>query len=153
MRYILRNHYFQVQTKLNALENCARLGKGNLLELSIEAARSRATVGEISYALEKVWGRHNPIIRVVSGAYLSEHGDTKDVLNATTAINAFIEKEGRRPRILVAKMGQDGHDRGAKVIATGFADLGFDVDMGPLFQVNTPRNYYLDSTRGCQASY
>ena len=85
--------------------------------------------------MEKVWGRHNPIVRVVSGAYLSEHGENEDVKKATTAINDFIEKEGRRPRILVAKMGQDGHDRGAKVIATGFADLGFDVDIGPLFQV------------------
>lgn len=120
---------------MSELEECASSGKGNLLQIAIKAARARSTVGEISSALEKVWGRHNPVVRVVSGAYLSEHGESKDVYNATTAINAFIEKEGRRPRILVAKMGQDGHDRGAKVIATGFADLGFDVDIGPLFQV------------------
>ncbi len=119
------------------LEECGRSGNGNLLQLAIEAARSRSTVGEISAALEKVWGRHNPVVRVVSGAYLSEHGESSDVVNATKAINSFIDKEGRRPRILVAKMGQDGHDRGAKVIATGFADLGFDVDIGPLFQVIT----------------
>ena len=138
--YVLLFFTFKVQRCLSALEHCARSGEGNLLQLSIDAARARSTVGEISLALENVWGRHNPIVRVVSGAYLSEHGESRDIYNATTAINAFIEKEGRRPRILVAKMGQDGHDRGAKVIATGFADLGFDVDIGPLFQVLLLRN-------------
>ncbi|KAJ3291065.1 hypothetical protein HK104_006348 [Borealophlyctis nickersoniae] len=119
---------------LAALTECAKTNKGNTLALAIEAARARCTVGEISDALEKIWGRHNPIVRVVSGAYMSEYGASDDISKTLKMAEEFVEKEGRRPRILVAKMGQDGHDRGAKVIATGFADLGFDVDIGPLFQ-------------------
>ncbi|KAJ3066424.1 hypothetical protein HDU98_010300 [Podochytrium sp. JEL0797] len=122
------------QASLNALTECAEGKEGNLLELAITSARARCTVGEISYALEKVWGRFNPTIRVVSGAYKSEYGQKDEITTTLDMINAFAEKAGRRPRILVAKMGQDGHDRGAKVIASGFADLGFDVDIGPLFQ-------------------
>jgi len=117
-----------------ALENAALTGKGNLLELGIEAARARCTVGEISDALEKHWGRYQPPVRMVSGAYMSEYSNQDEMQQTIAAVKAFAEKEGRRPRILVAKMGQDGHDRGAKVIATGFADMGFDVDIGPLFQ-------------------
>ncbi|KAI9188151.1 hypothetical protein H9P43_002542 [Blastocladiella emersonii ATCC 22665] len=119
---------------LAALTECAKSGKGNLLELSVEAAKARCTLGEISYALEKVWGRHSPVTRVISGAYKSEYGSSDEIKTALATTDAFAAKEGRRPRILVAKMGQDGHDRGAKVIASGFADLGFDVDVGPLFQ-------------------
>merc|ERR1711970_152025 len=109
-------------------------GEGNLLELAISAARARCTVGEISSAMEKVFGRHVASDKMVSGAYRSEYGETDEIKAVAAAINTFQEEEGRRPRILVAKMGQDGHDRGAKVIATGFSDLGFDVDIGPLFQ-------------------
>ncbi|OZJ03032.1 Methylmalonyl-CoA mutase, mitochondrial [Bifiguratus adelaidae] len=119
---------------LEALTECARTNQGNLLELAIEAAKARCTVGEISDALEKVWGRHSPSSRVVSGAYKSEYGDHDDVNTTLKLVEKFMEAQGRRPRLLVAKMGQDGHDRGAKVIASGFADLGFDVDVGPLFQ-------------------
>lgn len=107
----------------------------NLLQLAVDAARARCTVGEISDALEKVWGRHKPESRMVSGAYAHEYGQNNDDLTKVrTAINQFAIDAGRPPRILIAKMGQDGHDRGAKVIATGFADLGFDVDIGPMFQ-------------------
>ncbi|MCX7621186.1 MAG: methylmalonyl-CoA mutase [Acidimicrobiales bacterium] len=118
---------------LTALENAAREG-GNLLEVAIEAARVRATVGEISTAMEAVFGRHRAEIRTLSNVWASEYRDDEDVAALRADIEAFAEREGRRPRILVAKMGQDGHDRGAKVIATAFADLGFDVDVGPLFQ-------------------
>ena len=98
-------------------------------------------MGEISYALEQEWGRYLPPTRMVSGAYKSEYGEVDDITATVAMAQEFAKKEGRRPRILVAKMGQDGHDRGAKVIATGFADLGFDVDIGPLFQVrHTPRS-------------
>ncbi|KAJ2964330.1 hypothetical protein NQZ79_g747 [Umbelopsis isabellina] len=124
----------KVQDCLEALENSAKTGEGNLLALSIEAAKERCTVGEISDALEKVWGRHMPATRVVSGAYKSEYGDSEDVTKTLSLVDLFTKNQGRRPRMLVAKMGQDGHDRGAKVIASGFADLGFDVDVGPLFQ-------------------
>ncbi|KAI9136482.1 methylmalonyl-CoA mutase-domain-containing protein [Paraphysoderma sedebokerense] len=124
----------QAEFCLKRLEDCAKNGNGNLLELSIEAAKARCTLGEISYALEKVWGRHQPLTRVVSGAYKSEYGSADEIKKALDMAEQFQQKEGRRPRLLVAKMGQDGHDRGAKVIATGFADLGFDVDVGPLFQ-------------------
>lgn len=124
----------KVQECLEALENSAKTGEGNLLALSIEAAKERCTVGEISDALEKVWGRHMPATRVVSGAYKSEYGDSDDVTKTLSLVDLFTQNQGRRPRMLVAKMGQDGHDRGAKVIASGFADLGFDVDVGPLFQ-------------------
>ncbi|EIE97580.1 methylmalonyl-CoA mutase [Saccharomonospora glauca] len=108
-------------------------GDGNLLELAIDAARAKATVGEISEALEKIWGRHSGQIRTISGVYREEVGNTSNVETARRRVEAFAEEEGRRPRILVAKMGQDGHDRGQKVIASAFADLGFDVDVGPLF--------------------
>ncbi|KAG2182287.1 hypothetical protein INT43_007214 [Umbelopsis isabellina] len=124
----------KVHECLEALENSAKTGEGNLLALSIEAAKERCTVGEISDALEKVWGRHMPATRVVSGAYKSEYGDSDDVTKTLSLVDLFTKNQGRRPRMLVAKMGQDGHDRGAKVIASGFADLGFDVDVGPLFQ-------------------
>ena len=124
-----------VEQALNALTNCAESGDGNLLELSIKAARVRASVGEMSYALEKVWGRHQAAIRTISGVYSGEVGrENQSVSNARARADEFASAQGRRPRILVAKMGQDGHDRGQKVIATAFADLGFDVDVGPLFQ-------------------
>ncbi|MFD2422130.1 methylmalonyl-CoA mutase [Amycolatopsis pigmentata] len=106
---------------------------GNLLELAIDAARAKATVGEITESLEKIWGRHSGQIRTISGVYRDEVGKSASVDEARERVEAFAEAEGRRPRILVAKMGQDGHDRGQKVIATAFADLGFDVDVGPLF--------------------
>ncbi|TNC20705.1 methylmalonyl-CoA mutase [Amycolatopsis alkalitolerans] len=108
-------------------------GEGNLLELAVDAARAKATVGEISEALEKVWGRHAGQIRTISGVYRDEVGKSGNVAKVRERVERFAEAEGRRPRILVAKMGQDGHDRGQKVIATAFADLGFDVDVGPLF--------------------
>ena len=122
---------------MNALENAAITGKGNLLELAVVAARNRATVGEISFALEKVFGCHIPTDNVVSGAYSSEYNESSDtdtIEVISKKVNQFAERFGRCPRIMVAKMGQDGHDRGAKVIASGFVDLGFDVDIGPLFQ-------------------
>ena len=124
-----------VQRTLDALTRCAQTGEGNLLERAVDAARARATVGEISLALENVWGRHRAEIRAVSGVYRGEVGDTDDAVARVRAhTERFLTREGRRPRILVAKMGQDGHDRGQKVIASAFADLGFDVDIGPLFQ-------------------
>ncbi|RSM74598.1 methylmalonyl-CoA mutase [Kibdelosporangium aridum] len=123
-----------VEDALRRLESAAA-GDGNLLEVAIEAARAKATVGEISGALEKVWGRHSGQIRTISGVYREEVGTgVSNVDSARQIVDQFAEAEGRRPRILVAKMGQDGHDRGQKVIATAFADLGFDVDVGPLFQ-------------------
>lgn len=124
----------EVEKALDALTECARTGKGNLLELSIDAARKRASLGEISYALEKVFGRYKAVIRTISGVYSSETQNNETFKKALAMTDAFAKKEGRRPRIMIAKMGQDGHDRGAKVVATGYADLGFDVDMGPLFQ-------------------
>jgi methylmalonyl-CoA mutase len=123
-----------VSSALSALTQCAETGQGNLLELSVEAARARATLGEISDALEKVWGRYQAPVRSVSGVYASESGGQQGYEEARIRVRDFAVREGRRPRILVAKMGQDGHDRGAKVIATAFADLGFDVDIAPLFQ-------------------
>ena len=108
--------------------------KKNFLGLAVEAARARCTVGEITQSMEKVWGRHVANDQMVSGAYRNEYGESKDIDVVVQKVDEFAENEGRRPRILVAKMGQDGHDRGAKVIATGFSDLGFDVDIGPLFQ-------------------
>merc|ERR1712098_686186 len=119
---------------LQDIETSCSSGEGNLLELAVRAARARCSVGEISLAMEKVFGRHVASDKMVSGAYRSEYGENSEIEAVTAAINQFQEAEGRRPRILVAKMGQDGHDRGAKVIATGFSDLGFDVDIGPLFQ-------------------
>jgi methylmalonyl-CoA mutase len=121
------------QDALHALTRAAG-GEGNLLELAVNAARAKATVGEISDALEKVYGRHASQIRTIAGVYRTEAGDSPSVERTRTLVSEFEESEGRRPRILVAKMGQDGHDRGQKVIATAFADLGFDVDVGPLFQ-------------------
>jgi methylmalonyl-CoA mutase len=123
-----------VQKALNALTHAAETGEGNLLELSIDAARKRASLGEISYALEKVYGRYKAVIRSISGVYSSESQDDESYRKACEMADKFAELEGRRPRIMIAKMGQDGHDRGAKVVATGYADIGFDVDIGPLFQ-------------------
>lgn len=122
-----------VESALEALTKAAA-GEGNLFALAIEAARAMATVGEISEALGKVWGRHSAQIRTISGVYREESGPVSNVDATREVVDRFAEAEGRRPRILVAKMGQDGHDRGQKVIATAFADLGFDVDVGPLFQ-------------------
>ena len=119
---------------LKALGEAARNGTGNLLALSIEATRARATVGEISSALEGVYGRYQATIRSISGVYAGEWEGDQGLERIRTDIASFAEEEGRRPRLMVVKMGQDGHDRGAKVIATAFADLGFDVDIGPLFQ-------------------
>ena len=125
----------KVDATLNALSEAARSGTGNLLELAIDAARCRATVGEISMALEKVYGRYSAPVRVARGVYASEVGaGPGGIADVRRLVERFEKAEGRRPRILVAKMGQDGHDRGQKVIATAFADLGFDVDVGPLFQ-------------------
>ncbi|MAQ16605.1 MAG: methylmalonyl-CoA mutase [Sandaracinus sp.] len=124
----------QVDAALAALTKCAETGDGNLLALGIEAARAKATVGEMSLALEKVYGRHQATIRSIEGVYQSEAGDDAATQQARERAQAFLANQGRRPRILVAKMGQDGHDRGQKVIATAFADMGFDVDVGPLFQ-------------------
>ncbi len=124
-----------VKRKLNAMTETARSGAGNLLALAVEAARAHATVGEMSYALEKVFGRHQAEIRTIKGVYLKEMIEGKvDVTELKSLLEKFQKIEGRRPRVLVAKMGQDGHDRGQKVISTAFADLGFDVDVGPLFQ-------------------
>ena len=124
----------QVEKSLAALTKAADTGEGNLLALAIEAGRAKATVGEISLALEVVYGRHKAEIRSISGVYGSEVGnETESVIATRHLVDTFAEREGRRPRILIAKMGQDGHDRGQKVIATAFAELGFDVDIGPLF--------------------
>jgi methylmalonyl-CoA mutase len=123
-----------VAAALAALTETARTGQGNLLELAVNAARVKATVGEISDALEQVWSRHRADIRIVSGVYSTEAGGMANAVEQVRAMCAAFEAaDGRRPRILVAKMGQDGHDRGQKVIASAFADLGFDVDLGPLF--------------------
>ena len=123
-----------VRQSLEQLELSARNGQGNLLELAVDAARQRATLGEISAALEKVWGRYAATTRTISGVYSAESGNDEEFKKARRMVEEFEKAEGRRPRILIAKMGQDGHDRGAKVIATAFADIGFDVDVGPLFQ-------------------
>ena len=122
------------QQTLDTLSQAAKSGEGNLLELAVKAARARATVGEISDALEKHWGRHRAQSRSISGVYGSAYKGDKDFMKITEKVEAFAGSHGRRPRMLVVKMGQDGHDRGAKVIATAFADLGFDVDVGPMFQ-------------------
>ncbi|ARA99212.1 MULTISPECIES: methylmalonyl-CoA mutase [Geobacillus] len=124
----------QVEAALAAITKAAETGEGNLLELAVQAARVRATLGEISYAIEKVAKRHRATIRSISGVYSSEYKNEAQLERVKAKVAQFAELEGRRPRLLVAKMGQDGHDRGAKVIATAFADLGFDVDIGPLFQ-------------------
>jgi methylmalonyl-CoA mutase len=122
-----------VRQALEALTRCAETGEGNLLDLSVQAARVRATLGEISMALEKVYGRYQPVSRTISGVYSSEALSDPEFQKAKKMVEDFARAEGRRPRILIAKMGQDGHDRGAKVVATAFADIGFDVDVGPLF--------------------
>jgi methylmalonyl-CoA mutase len=123
-----------VEEALLAITKAAETGEGNLLELAVDAARKRASLGEISYAMEKVFGRYKAVIRSISGVYSSEISEDSSFLEARKLADEFAKVEGRRPRIMVAKMGQDGHDRGAKVISTSFADLGFDVDIGPLFQ-------------------
>ncbi|HBC37994.1 MAG TPA: methylmalonyl-CoA mutase, partial [Porphyromonadaceae bacterium] len=123
-----------VRKALDAITKCVETKQGNLLELSVEAARVRATLGEISDACEKVVGRYNAVIRTISGVYSAESKSDATLEEARAMTEKFARKEGRQPRIMVAKMGQDGHDRGAKVVATGYADCGFDVDMGPLFQ-------------------
>ncbi|MGM0776829.1 MAG: methylmalonyl-CoA mutase [Bacillota bacterium] len=124
----------KVAVALEAITKAAESGEGNLLELAVNAARVRATLGEISEAIEKVASRHKAIIRSISGVYSSAFSNEKEIAEVKQMTDEFLENEGRRPRILIAKMGQDGHDRGAKVISTAFADLGFDVDIGPLFQ-------------------
>ncbi len=126
-----------VAAALDALSQCAKSGQGNLLAMAVDAAKVRATLGEISLALEQHWGRYVAKTQTISGVYSNEMKKNEDFEAARAASDAFAKKFGRRPRIMVAKMGQDGHDRGAKVVATSFADLGFDVDMGPLFQ--TPK--------------
>ena len=122
-----------VENILQQITNCAATGEGNLLALAVEAARKRATLGEISFAMEKVFGRYAANIQTVAGVYQKEVMDNESFINARQLSDQFAEKEGRRPRILIAKLGQDGHDRGAKVIASAFADIGFDVDISPLF--------------------
>ena len=124
----------KVQESLQKLTICAQTGKGNLLEIAVEAARNRCTLGEISDALETVFGRYKAQIKSFSGVYSKEIKDDKSFEKAKQLADTFAKQEGRRPRIMIAKMGQDGHDRGAKVVATGYADVGFDVDIGPLFQ-------------------
>uniref|UniRef100_UPI003340275E methylmalonyl-CoA mutase family protein n=1 Tax=Methylibium sp. TaxID=2067992 RepID=UPI003340275E len=124
----------KVQAALDALTQCAESGQGNLLDLSVKAIRLRATVGEVSSALEKVWGRHRADTQKVTGVYAAAYDSAEGWEQLKTEIAAFADDHGRRPRVMIAKLGQDGHDRGAKVVATAFADLGYDVDMGPLFQ-------------------
>jgi methylmalonyl-CoA mutase len=124
----------KVRAALEALTACAESGQGNLLDLSIQAVRLRATVGEISDALEKIWGRHRADTQKVTGVYAAAYDSAEGWDKLKTEIAAFAEAQGRRPRVMISKLGQDGHDRGAKVVATAFADLGFDVDIGPLFQ-------------------
>ena len=124
----------ECRTALEAISKCIQTGEGNLLALAVEAAAKRASLGEISYACEKIVGRYKAVIRTISGVYSSEYKSDKDFDEARALVARFAEKEGRQPRIMIAKMGQDGHDRGAKVVSTGYADIGFDVDIGPLFQ-------------------
>ncbi|PID87766.1 MAG: methylmalonyl-CoA mutase [Bacteroidia bacterium] len=124
----------EVKKALDAITDSMKTGKGNLLALSVDAARKRASLGEISDAVEKVTGRYKAVIRSISGVYSSESKNSERFQEAQNLADQFAEREGRRPRIMIAKMGQDGHDRGAKVVATGYADIGFDVDIGPLFQ-------------------
>jgi methylmalonyl-CoA mutase len=124
----------ECQAALDAITNAVTTGEGNLLELAVDAAAKRASLGEISYACEKIVGRYKAVIRTISGVYSSEYKSDDDFEEARALVARFAEKEGRQPRIMIAKMGQDGHDRGAKVVSTGYADIGFDVDIGPLFQ-------------------
>jgi methylmalonyl-CoA mutase len=123
-----------VNEALNRITQAVSTGEGNLLELAVEAAKIRATLGEISYAIEKVSGRYRAYIHSISGIYSSESAGDESYATARELCNDFAKREGRQPRIMIAKMGQDGHDRGAKVVSTGYADIGFDVDIGPLFQ-------------------
>jgi methylmalonyl-CoA mutase len=125
----------EVMSSLDAITKACETGKGNLLELAVDAAQKRASLGEISFAMEKVFGRYKAEIRAISGVYSAERKNDASFRRATELADQFAALEGRRPRIMVAKMGQDGHDRGAKVVSTGFADIGFDVDIGPLFQI------------------
>ncbi|HLN56795.1 MAG TPA: methylmalonyl-CoA mutase [Bacteroidales bacterium] len=122
------------QAALEAITTCCRTGEGNLLELAVAAAAARASLGEISFACEKIAGRYKAVIKSISGVYSSEYKPDDDFREAKRLVAEFARKEGRQPRIMIAKMGQDGHDRGAKVVSTGYADIGFDVDIGPLFQ-------------------
>ena len=124
----------KVDQCLNAITKSMETGEGNLLELAVEAARARASLGEISMAIEKVSGRHKAVIHSISGVYSGEFSDSAEIEEVRKMTDEFEKREGRRPRIMVAKMGQDGHDRGAKVVSTAYADMGFDVDIGPLFQ-------------------
>lgn len=124
----------ECRKSLDAITRAAQTGEGNLLELAVDAASKRATLGEISYACEKIAGRYKAVIRTISGVYSSEYKSDSDFVEAKAMAAEFAAKAGRQPRIMIAKMGQDGHDRGAKVISTGYADIGFDVDIGPLFQ-------------------
>jgi len=124
----------ECQTALEVITKCVQSGEGNLLELAVQAAAKRASLGEISYACEKIVGRYKAVIRTISGVYSSEYKSDDNFKEARALVARFAEKEGRQPRIMIVKMGQDGHDRGAKVVATGYADIGFDVDIGPLFQ-------------------
>ncbi len=124
----------ECQAALEAITKCVQTGEGNLLELAVQAAAKRASLGEISYACEKIVGRYKAVIRTISGVYSSEYKSDDNFKEAKALVARFAEKEGRQPRIMIAKIGQDGHDRGAKVVATGYADIGFDVDIGPLFQ-------------------
>ncbi|MDY0097776.1 MAG: methylmalonyl-CoA mutase [Bacteroidales bacterium] len=129
-----RNEH-ECRAALDALTESARTGKGNLLELAVNAASKRASIGEISYACEKIAGRYKAVIRTISGVYSSEYKHDENFRKAKELVSIFAGKEGRQPRIMIAKLGQDGHDRGAKVVSTGYADIGFDVDIGPLFQI------------------
>jgi methylmalonyl-CoA mutase len=124
----------ECQKALDEITKCVQSGEGNLLELAVDAASKRASLGEISYACEKITGRYKAVTRTISGVYSSEYKSDDDLKEARALVTRFAEKEGRQPRIMIVKMGQDGHDRGAKVVSTGYADLGFDVDIGPLFQ-------------------
>jgi len=124
----------ECQIALDAITKCVQTGEGNLLLLAVEAAAKRASLGEISYACEKIVGRYKAVIRTISGVYSSEYKSDDDFNKARALAARFAEEEGRQPRIMIAKIGQDGHDRGAKVVSTGYADIGFDVDIGPLFQ-------------------
>jgi methylmalonyl-CoA mutase len=132
----LRSHRNQgeVEMILDKITRSCETGEGNLLELAVEAAKARASLGEISYACEKVFGRYKAVIRSISGIYSAESKSDESFKKACELADQFAALDGRRPRIMIAKMGQDGHDRGAKVVATGYADIGFDVDIGPLFQ-------------------
>ena len=124
----------ECKNALDALTRCVQTGEGNLLDAAVHAAAARASLGEISFACEKIVGRYKAVIRTISGVYSSEYKSDEDYEAARALVARFAREEGRQPRIMIAKIGQDGHDRGAKVVSTGYADIGFDVDIGPLFQ-------------------